>query len=123
MGAVNPECNPLEVDHRPWGHYEVLLDSEHYKVKRITVNPGHRLSSQKHTKRQEYWTVVEGEGTVMLNDELHTLDPGDTIAIPKEAWHRIGNQSDSNLVFIEVQRGEYFGEDDIVRSQDDYGRP
>jgi len=122
MVVVNPECHPLEVDHRPWGYYEVLLDSTYCKVKRITVNPGHRLSYQRHTKRKEYWTIVLGQGTVLLNDELHTLNPGDTITIPREAWHRIGNRGEVPLVFIEVQRGDYFGEDDIIRSEDDYGR-
>ena len=119
---TNKRVNPLETETRPWGTWEVLLDETYCKVKRITVKPGHRTSYQKHFKRQEQWMVVVGEATVTLNDELITLKTGDTLAVPEEASHRIANRGDIPMVFIEVQRGTYFGEDDIIRFEDDYGR-
>ena len=116
------DCQPLEIDQRPWGLYEVLLDAHYCKIKRITVNPNQRLSYQKHTQREELWTIVFGTAVVTLNGTIHTLNSGDTLHIPKESWHRIANQSNQPLIFIEIQRGDYFGEDDIIRSEDDYGR-
>jgi len=106
----------------PWGRWEVLLDEPAYNVKRITVLPGERLSYQKHFKREEHWTVVEGRALVTLNGKDILLGTGQAIDIPREAAHRITNHGKSNLVFIEVQRGSYFGEDDIIRLEDDYGR-
>ncbi len=106
----------------PWGRWEVLLDEPVYKVKRITVLPGARLSYQKHFKREEHWTMVEGRGIVTLDGRDIQLDAGQSIDIPCNAAHRITNPGGSPLVFIEVQRGSYFGEDDIVRLEDDYGR-
>lgn len=122
MSNNKNDCHALETDMRPWGHYEVLLDSEYCKVKRITVKPGQRLSYQKHLKRQEFWTVVKGTATVTLDGKSISLSEGDSINIPQEAWHRIANPSESLLIIIEIQRGNYFGEDDIIRSEDDYGR-
>ena len=112
----------LESGDRPWGKYFVLADEPHYKLKRIEVQPGHRLSYQFHHKRQEQWTIIEGNATVILNDEEISLSYGESIFIPQGAKHRIMNQSDKLVVFIEVQTGTYFGEDDIVRIQDDYER-
>lgn len=106
----------------PWGRWEVLLDEPFYKVKRITVLPDKRLSYQKHFKREEHWTIVEGQALVTLDGRDIPLDPGATIHIPCGTAHRIANPGQDALVFIEVQRGTYFGEDDIVRLQDDYGR-
>ena len=106
----------------PWGRWEVLLDEPFYKVKRITVLPDKRLSYQKHFKREEYWTIVQGQAVVTLDDRVTSHDAGTTIHIPYETAHRIANPGPHELVFIEVQRGTYFGEDDIVRLQDDYGR-
>src|SRR4029434_4706911 len=106
----------------PWGKWEVLLDEADYKVKRITVLPEKRLSYQKHFKRQEHWIVVEGMGLVTLDGREIPLSAGEAIDIPMESAHRIANPGRVPLVFIEVQRGSYFGEDDIVRLQDDYGR-
>lgn len=110
------------VDHRPWGSYEVLEDRTRYKVKRLTVSPGRRLSYQKHARRAEHWVVVEGVATVTLDGEEHVLPVGCSIDIPLGAAHRVANDGDADLVFVEVQTGEYFGEDDIVRLEDDYGR-
>ena len=108
---------------RPWGHYEILLDAPHCKVKRIFVKPGHRLSYQSHEKRDETWTVITGEALVTVDDSDMVLRSGQTIKIDRKVRHRVENtQSDHDLVFIEVQTGDYFGEDDIKRYSDDYGR-
>lgn len=112
----------LEIGERPWGKYYVLADEPNYKLKRIEVNPGQRLSYQYHHKRQEQWTVIEGEATVVLDGEDNTVKYGDSIFIPLGAKHRIENRTDQMVVFIEVQTGTYFGEDDIVRVEDDYDR-
>jgi mannose-6-phosphate isomerase-like protein (cupin superfamily)/glycosyltransferase involved in cell wall biosynthesis len=106
----------------PWGRWEVLLDEPTYKVKRITVLPDKRLSYQKHFKREEHWTIVQGQALVTLDGQELTLSAGETVNIPHQTAHRIANPGPENLVFIEVQRGTYFGEDDIIRLQDDYGR-
>lgn len=109
-------------ENRPWGSYEVLLNSPECKVKRITVNPGQRLSYQYHYKRQEQWTVVRGNLTILLDDEKVFRSVGESIKIPLGAKHRAWNETDELVQFIEVQTGTYFGEDDIIRIQDDYGR-
>lgn len=107
---------------RPWGEYEVLADYSYAKVKRIFVKPGQRLSYQYHTKRQEQWTVVYGNLTIILDDEKVFRGPGESIRIPLGAKHRAWNETDEWVEFIEVQTGTYFGEDDIVRLEDDYKR-
>lgn len=112
----------LEIGERPWGKYYVLQDEANYKLKRIEVNPGQRLSYQFHHKRQEYWTIIEGEATVTLDDEEIVLKYGESIFIPIGSKHRVENKTKNLLAFIEVQTGTYFGEDDIVRLQDDYKR-
>ena len=109
-------------DHRPWGYYTVLSDEPYHKVKRIVVYPGKRLSLQKHQRRAEHWTMVDGEGLVTLDGKQVRLRKGDSIDIPLGAVHRIENMTSENTAFIEVQTGDYFGEDDIVRLEDDYGR-
>jgi len=109
-------------DCRPWGMYKVLEKTPAWKVKRIEVKPGQRLSYQKHFRRREHWVVVKGEALVVLDGKEIQLKPGQSIDIPKGAWHRIGNPGREKLAFIEVQQGDYFGEDDIERMEDDYGR-
>lgn len=109
-------------ESRPWGAYTILLETESYKVKRIVVKPGERLSYQYHFKREENWTVVIGEANVTLNDKELIVKTGENIFIPLQAKHRIANKGKEDLVFIEVQTGTYFGEDDIVRIEDDYNR-
>jgi mannose-6-phosphate isomerase len=111
-----------EFDRRPWGTYTVLDEGALFKVKRIEVLPGKRLSYQKHSQRAEHWFVVEGSARVTLDDEEINLKAGEAIDIPKGSAHRIENPGSGPLVFIEVQRGDYLGEDDIVRIQDDFGR-
>ena len=118
-----------EKENRPWGKFEVLYDSEYCKVKEITVNPGHKLSLQSHKHRKETWIVIKGDAIVEkdnLNDEessrFYSLGAGDSIIIEKQEKHRIENRGKEDMVFIEVQTGEYFGEDDIIRYEDSYGR-
>lgn len=106
----------------PWGRWEVLLDTPTYKVKRLTVWPGERLSYQKHFQREEHWTVVQGEALITLNDVDTRRSAGEAIDIPRESWHRLANPGNTDLVVIEVQCGDYLGEDDIVRREDNYGR-
>src|SRR3989338_634389 len=109
-------------EERPWGGFLVLLDTPTHKVKQIVVWPGHRLSYQYHAKRTEHWVIIQGEGFVILNDKEQVVVPGDTIKVDFETKHRIGNRGKEDLIFIEVQRGTYFGEDDIVLLEDDYKR-
>jgi mannose-6-phosphate isomerase-like protein (cupin superfamily)/glycosyltransferase involved in cell wall biosynthesis len=106
----------------PWGRWEVLVDEPVYKVKRIRVEPGKRLSYQRHARRSEHWVMVEGRGLVTLDGREITVEAGQTVDVPRGAAHRIANPDDVPLVFIEIQSGEYFGEDDIERLDDDYGR-
>ena len=111
-----------EFDVRPWGTYEVLDEGPTFKVKRIEVLPNKRLSYQKHSQRAEHWVVIEGTAQVTLDGVEHQVLAGEAIDIPKGSAHRVANETSEALVFIEVQRGSYLGEDDIVRLQDDYGR-
>jgi mannose-6-phosphate isomerase len=111
-----------EHDERPWGAYPVLDDAPGHKVKRIEVLPGKRLSYQRHAHRAEHWFVVSGTAKVTLDGEVVVLRPGEAIDIARGAAHRVANPGEAPLVFVEVQHGEYFGEDDIERLEDDYGR-
>ncbi len=111
-----------ESDERPWGRYEVLEEREGYKVKRLEVKPGARLSLQRHSRRAEHWVVVYGTADVVCGDRELQLKQGEHIHIPPETNHRLGNSSDRHLALIEVQLGDYLGEDDIVRLEDDYKR-
>lgn len=112
----------MEHDKRPWGEYFVLDDSKTHKVKRIVVKPSQRLSYQFHYHRSEVWTIIIGEAIVTIDDIDKIYKAGDVVIIPKSAKHRIKNSGVEDLVFIEVQLGSYFGEDDIVRLDDDYQR-
>jgi mannose-6-phosphate isomerase len=112
----------MEKQNPPWGTWSVLQDEPDFKVKRIEILPGKRLSYQKHLQRYERWEVVRGEGKVTLDGGEHIVKRGDGITIPAGALHRFENTGHEMLVFIEVQRGDYFGEDDIVRVEDDFGR-
>jgi mannose-6-phosphate isomerase len=112
----------MEHDVRPWGEYTVLDDAEGHKVKRIEVRPGKRLSLQRHARRSEHWFVVAGSAQVTLDDRIVTVPAGGAVDIPAGTAHRVANDGPADLVFIEVQHGTYFGEDDIVRLEDDYGR-
>ena len=112
----------LESDERPWGRYEVLEERDRYKVKRLEVKSGARLSLQRHRRRAEHWVVVSGTADVVCGEQEFRLKAGEHIHIPTETNHRLGNSTDQPLVLIEVQLGDYLGEDDIVRLEDDYER-
>jgi mannose-6-phosphate isomerase len=112
----------MEGPTRPWGRYEVLSDSPTFKVKTITVLPGRRLSYQRHSRRSEHWFVVHGTGKVTLDDVEQAVGPGAAVDVPVGVSHRIENVGTAELVFVEVQHGDYFGEDDIERLDDDFGR-
>jgi mannose-6-phosphate isomerase-like protein (cupin superfamily) len=111
-----------EFDERPWGSYEVLEERPGFKVKVLEVKPGARLSLQRHSRRGEHWVVVEGVADVVCGDRELKLKKGEHIHIPPETNHRLGNSGDGPLAIIEVQLGDYLGEDDIVRLADDYKR-
>lgn len=114
--------NSPKYDERPWGNFTVLDEGKTFKVKRIEVYPGKRLSYQKHAHRAEHWYIVKGQATVTLDGRDLVLQAGEAVDIPTGTAHRIENPGAETMIFIEVQRGTYFGEDDIVRLEDDYGR-
>lgn len=111
-----------ECDERPWGRYEVLEEGTGFKVKRLEVKPGQRLSLQRHAHRSEHWIVVQGTADVVRGDQELQLGEGAHIHIPASTNHRLANSGDQPLAIIEVQFGDYLGEDDIVRIADDYQR-
>lgn len=111
-----------EFQERPWGSWEVLDEGDGYKVKRIVVNSGCRLSYQTHERRAEHWTVVVGRATCLVDGQTVIATPGQSVDIQTGQAHRIANSDDATLVIIEVQLGAYTGEDDICRLEDDYGR-
>jgi len=112
----------LERGERPWGNYTVLEENSHYKIKRIEVLPGQRLSLQKHHHRSEHWIVVSGTALVTCGEREFMVNINESTFIPIGEQHRLQNPGKIPLVIIEVQSGEYLGEDDIVRFQDDYQR-
>jgi mannose-6-phosphate isomerase len=110
-------------EERPWGSFHVLDEGTNFKLKRIEVLPGKRLSYQRHGRRSEHWFVAGGTAKVTLNDREILVKTGESIDIPVGTKHRVENPSSSEtLIFIEVQTGDYFGEDDIERFEDDFGR-
>lgn len=111
-----------EVDIRPWGKYCVLHEEELFKVKKIEVLPGKRLSLQSHEKRSEFWIILEGQGLMTLGNLKYVIKAGDKVKIPIGTKHRIENTCRDPLRFVEIQTGSYFGEDDIKRYEDDFGR-
>ena len=110
------------VEQRPWGQFKILYETPTFKVKELTVKPGARLSYQLHQKRSEHWLVVQGEATVTRDDQEIVLKTGESVDLPVGTKHRVANQGSEDLIFVEVQTGTYFGEDDIVRLSDDYKR-
>jgi len=112
----------LEKSDRPWGRYEVLAEYPTHKVKTIWVSPGQRLSYQRHAKRAEHWFIVTGQGEVTIDGVVRKVQPGDEVSFGIGVAHRMHNTGSEELIFVEVQTGTYFGEDDIVRIEDDFGR-
>jgi mannose-6-phosphate isomerase len=117
MTKINTDCS-----RKPWGYFEVLSADKDHMVKRITVHPGKRLSYQTHRKRSEHWFIIKGTGIITLDKHNIEAGVGQSVDINKEAAHRIKNTGRDDLVFIEIQTGDYFGEDDIERIEDDFGR-
>ena len=111
-----------EIYNRPWGFYKSTILTSHAQGKIITVFPNGELSLQEHKKREEHWVIIKGKGKVVLGGSLIDVYPGKYIYIPKGCKHQIINESDENIIFSEVQLGDYFGEDDIIRYSDKYGR-
>ncbi len=109
-------------EDRPWGQFIVLEDTHNHKVKRLILHPGKRISYQRHARRTEHWVVIAGVAEITLDDATTRHVPGDTILIAQGSKHRLANPGDEPLMVIEVQRGTYFGEDDIERFDDDFGR-
>ena len=109
-------------ERRPWGWFETLAEGVGYKVKRLVVEPGHRISLQRHRFRAEHWVVVAGAPRIIVGGQVRRLKPRGTVDVPRGAWHRIENPGRRPVVIIEVQQGSYLGEDDIIRRQDDYSR-
>ena len=114
--------NFLEFDKRPWGKYYVIYEDELCKVKKIVVEQKGRLSYQYHNQRNEIWQILKGFGTVIIDGKSKKVEIGDIIKIKVGEKHRIENYGKDELIFIEIQTGTYFGEDDIVRITDDYNR-
>ncbi len=112
----------LDSEQRPWGSWHVIDVADGYKIKRIHVKPGSRLSLQSHEHRSEHWVVIHGVATCEVDEVVTTVQQGESIDVPRKAHHRLGNQGDEELVIVEVQLGGYTGEDDICRYQDDFGR-
>jgi len=109
-------------DHRPWGYFIILSDEPDHKVKRIVVYPGKRISLQRHNHRNEHWFVISGEILATVGNDVIHLQAGESIDIPLGAVHRLENPGTVEAIFVEIQRGDYFGEDDIERLEDDFGR-
>jgi mannose-6-phosphate isomerase len=123
MDVNETENNSPVFDRRPWGSFTVIDEGENYKVKKLEVLPEKRLSYQRHSRRAEHWFVVQGTAKVTLNGVEILVNTGESIDIRLQDAHRVENPHPSvTLVFIETQTGDYFGEDDIVRLDDDFGR-
>lgn len=118
----SPLCKVHTTTYRPWGSYNVLLENDGYKIKQIIVKPKNRLSLQKHFHRNEHWIVVSGSAMVSIDGRDFFLKPNESTYIPMGSTHRLTNPGRINLVMIEVQVGQYLGEDDIVRLEDDFNR-
>ncbi len=112
----------IDSEKRPWGIYYIIHSNKKCKVKRIEVLPGQKLSYQFHKSRDEKWTIISGSAIVTINGLKSRLIYGESVNIPRLSKHRIENPSDEPLIFIEVQTGDYFGEDDIIRIEDEYNR-
>jgi mannose-6-phosphate isomerase len=112
----------IESEVRPWGSWHVIDVDDGYKIKRIHVKPGCRLSYQTHAHRSEHWIVISGNAVCTIDGTTLTVGPGESVDVPLQAKHRLANEGTEELLIVEVQRGDYTGEDDIVRLEDDYGR-
>ncbi|WP_284618751.1 phosphomannose isomerase type II C-terminal cupin domain [Aquabacterium humicola] len=112
----------MSIESRPWGGFEVLAESPLLKIKQLALHPGARLSLQRHRLRREHWLLVEGLAEVEIDGTPRTLVPGESVDVPRGAWHRLANIGAGALLMIEIQTGDGFDEADIERAADDYGR-
>ena len=117
-----PESKLNKKTYRPWGNYVSLVESNTWQVKRIEIKPGESISLQKHKKRSEHWVVVKGIANVEIDNKISTININESIFVSKGTKHRLSNHGDENLIIVEVQIGDYLGEDDIIRFDDLYGR-
>ncbi len=118
-----PDCTEFEIVIRPWGFYKTIAITRHSQIKLLHVFPGQQLSLQEHQKREEYWVIVKGSAEITLGTSIKHASEGAYIFVPKGCKHRLKNLSNKeNLIVSEVQLGEYFGEDDLIRFEDDYNR-
>ena len=122
IGRPEPPKDDGAFVRRPWGGFQTLDEGAGYKVKRLVVAPGCRLSLQQHRFRAEHWVIIAGRPRVIISDRARRLRARETVDVPRGAWHRIENPGKTQVVIIEVQHGPYLGEDDIIRREDDYGR-
>ena len=122
FSSFNENDIEYEIHNRPWGFYKSTLLSDFVQSKIITVFPNEQLSLQEHKRREEHWIIVKGHGKVVIGESILDIHPGKYIYVPKGCKHQVINDSDENIVFTEVQLGSYFGEDDILRYRDKYGR-
>jgi len=109
-------------EQRPWGSFTVLVDEDHFKTKRLDILPEKRLSLQSHQRRSEHWVIATGLAKITIGDDVINYNQGQYLFVPQETKHRIENIGNTLLTIVEVQLGEYFGEDDIVRYEDDFDR-
>ena len=112
----------MSIEVRPWGSYRVIETHELFQIKQLVVFPNSRLSLQSHEYRAEHWFVLAGSAKVEVNDRVFILHPSDSVQIPIKSRHRVTAMGDSSLIFIEIQTGSSFDENDIIRYEDDYGR-
>jgi mannose-1-phosphate guanylyltransferase len=117
-----PESKQTKKTYRPWGNYISLVENNTWQVKRIEIKPGESISLQKHNKRSEHWVVVKGIANVEIDNKSTTININESIFVSKGTKHRLANHGDENLIIVEVQIGDYLGEDDIIRFDDLYGR-
>ena len=123
FSALDENTLEHEIFARPWGFYKTTILNDLFQSKVIYVMPGQALSLQSHQRREEYWTVVHGQGCIQIGESVHPVSPGQSFFIPKGCKHRLTNTSKTNTIILtEVQLGDYFGEDDIQRYLDQYGR-
>ena len=122
MSAMRRSRPLAGFETRPWGGFQTIEEGRGYKVKRLLVQPGQRLSLQRHRHRAEHWVVVTGSPAVIISGRRRRLRARGSVDVPRGAWHRIENPGRVPVVLIEVQHGPYLGEDDIIRRHDDYGR-
>jgi mannose-6-phosphate isomerase-like protein (cupin superfamily) len=120
--AIEIAAAPGAFETRPWGGFQTIQEGLGYKVKRLVVEPGARLSLQRHRYRAESWIVVSGSPRMIVSGRARRVRARDAVAVPRGAWHRIENPGRTRALIIEVQHGSYLGEDDIERREDDYGR-